>query len=107
MFGGTVYRAARVDPSARCRANVDDVSAVSLHHSGNDGARHVNQPFYVGFQHSLKVFRSCFVRLVQSERLSSIVDENVYTSPPIFQGADGIVDGIPVRNIKADRQRFC
>ena len=78
VFRGTVDYTTGVRFMAGDRSDIDNVTAISLFHSGNNQPGHGKQPFYVGIDHAIPVIKLCLVNRIFTNRQTGIIDKYIH-----------------------------
>src|SRR6185312_6621751 len=76
-LGRAVNISARIWPFARRGADVDDVPAIPLNHTGQQQPRAVDQAFDVAVDHGVPVVQIRALRWIEPDRTTGIVDQNI------------------------------
>ncbi|MNR51134.1 hypothetical protein D3C85_1707650 [compost metagenome] len=74
-FGCAVHVSTCVRPASGGRADINDMTAVTLDHARQHRAGHVHQPFVVGVDHVFPVFDAGFMRRLHPQRQTGVVDQ--------------------------------
>jgi hypothetical protein len=76
--------------------------AVSRHHAGEDEAGAVHQPFDIGINHDLPVFRIHLVCRFKPKGKPGIVKQYIYLAKLLRKGVHSPFDRFPVTDIQRD-----
>jgi hypothetical protein len=106
VLGGAVDGAAGVDLVAGGGADVDDVAAPALDHSGEDGAGGVEEALDVGVHHLVPVARVALLDGFEAAAEAGVVDEDVDLGPVGGEVAEGVGDDAGVADVELDEVGF-
>ena len=106
VFRGAIDVAAIIDLMGGCRADIDDMPALALHHAWRDKARHIQQSLDVGVDHALPILQKAILHGVELDGQSGIVDEDIHVAEFHRHTVDSLLTSLGVAHIKDQREHL-